>query len=287
MHTRSRLNNPTKRWGGKSNLAPWIIGHLPHHRVYVEALAASASVLMSKPPSKLEVINDIDDIWVNTYFVIRDQAEDLAAAVECTPYSRTEFESAREILPRWKELKLSALEVARLHIVLVRQSFSAGGQSWSRSTVRGENRAKLWAKLPDVIIRAMHRLRGVYIECRDYKEVLRRYDGEDTTFYLDPPYVGVEKNYYAANQAEGFDHDELRLVVDDLKGSVVISYYRSDYILKLYDGWRMASKKVTVHTGDTKRQETELLIIRASEFGRKRRKRMQPLFDDDGKPLLL
>ena len=74
MHTRSRLNNPTKRLGGKANLARWIIGHLPHHRVYVEALAASASVLMNKPPSKLEVINDIDDIWVNTYSVIsRDE----------------------------------------------------------------------------------------------------------------------------------------------------------------------------------------------------------------------
>jgi len=33
------------------------------------------------------------------------------------------------------------------------------------------------------------------IECLDYAEFIRRYDGSETLFYLDPPYWGCENDY--------------------------------------------------------------------------------------------
>jgi DNA adenine methylase len=53
--------------GGKWKLAPWIIEHLPLHSIYVEPFAGAGSVLMRKPRSKVEVLNDRYDRIVSAW----------------------------------------------------------------------------------------------------------------------------------------------------------------------------------------------------------------------------
>lgn len=270
-----RLASPLKRLGGKANLAKWIIGHLPRHESFIEVFGGSAPVLMSKLPCKgQEVYNDLDGLWTNSWTCLRDHNESLANLIHATPYSRAEFLHARDSIRSWRrgELHLEALELARLHMVVVRQSFSADGGSWSTSSFNGENRPRLWATLPFQIRMCLERLRGVYIEQRDYTYILERYDHERATYYLDPPYQGVEGRYYDVNRDDGFDHKALRDAVEGLKGSVVISYYKRDGIESLYAGWRCERKDVVVHAGEEKRVETELLFIRESRFGRRTRR---------------
>ena len=271
-----RLASPLKRLGGKANLAKWIRSHLPRHDSYIEVFGGSAPVLMMKPRCEgQEVYNDLDGLWTNTWLCIRDHNDELAELINSTPYSREEFMRARDTLRAWREgkIQIEPLELARLHLVVARQSFSADGGSWSTSTIDGENRPRLWAKLPLVIQGCLERLKGVYIEQRDYSYILERYDHARATFYLDPPYEGVEDKYYDVNRESGFDHEALRAAVENLKGSVVISYYQSDWIKALYEGWRCEQKVVIVHAGDKKREETEMLFIRESSFGRNSRRR--------------
>jgi len=286
----SRLASPFKRIGGKANLCDWIITHLPEHETYVEVFGGSAPVLLNKlRPKGQEVLNDLDGLWVNTYTIVRDQGEELTQLIAATPYSRSEFQNARDSIKEWRQgqLDIPPLELARLHLVVMRQSFSADARSWSTTQHGGENRPRLWAHLGRAIERAINRLQAVYLEQRDYRYILERYDHPRATFYLDPPYCGVEGLYYDVNRKDGFDHQALRDHVERLKGSVVISYYAHPDIEVLYAGWDIYSRMVTVHAGDNKRREKELLIIRYSDYARGRaRRQIQEFFDDDGRDLM-
>ena len=84
--------------GSKYSLAPWILRHLPPHRVYVEPFGGGASVLLRKRRSYAEVYNDLDGEIVNFFRVLRDPAlrADLINACRLTPYARDEFDQAYE-----------------------------------------------------------------------------------------------------------------------------------------------------------------------------------------------
>jgi len=48
-------------FGGKWAIAPWVLAHLPAHRIYVEPFGGAASILLRKPRSRIEVYNDLDE----------------------------------------------------------------------------------------------------------------------------------------------------------------------------------------------------------------------------------
>lgn len=85
-------------FGGKWQIAPWVISHLPAHRVYVEPFGGAASVLMRKPRSTIEVYNDLDEEIVGIFQQLQDPAQcsQLMRLLRRTPYARGAFEQAFE-----------------------------------------------------------------------------------------------------------------------------------------------------------------------------------------------
>ena len=89
--------NPILRWpGAKWRIADWIIQHFPEHDVYCEPFFGSGAVFFRKNPSGTETINDVDHNVVNLFRVVRDSADELAKAIELTPYSREEYRDCHE-----------------------------------------------------------------------------------------------------------------------------------------------------------------------------------------------
>lgn len=86
------LNYPGAKWG----MAKEIVALMPPHRSYVEPFFGSGAVLFNKPPSAIETVNDIDGDIVNFFTILREQPEELAAAVSMTPYARDVFNDAHE-----------------------------------------------------------------------------------------------------------------------------------------------------------------------------------------------
>jgi DNA adenine methylase len=255
------VERPLVRYhGGKWELAPWIISHFPTHRVYVEPFGGGASVLLQKPRCYAEIYNDLDGEMVNLFRVVRERGADLLAAIETTPFSRAEFQTAYEPTT-------DSLEWARR--VLMRSHFGHAGDGThgrvtgfrSRSVNSGTHPGMQWRTFPDSVAAIVDRLRGVVIENRDAVEVILQHDHKETLYYIDPPYVpetrDAGKDYRHEMTVE--QHRRLAEVLHEVAGGVILSGYPSTLYEELYGDWRRVERKALAEGA---RERVEVLWMR-------------------------
>ena len=254
--------SPITWFGGKSALAERIVQVFPAHTTYVEPFGGSAAVLLAKPPSLVEVYNDLDAGLVNLFRVVRDETlmERLRRALDLTPYSRAEFNSAKEPAD-------DPVEAARRFMVRQRQSYSGVNRVWGFAVDDGHRKASTilrWERGIEVLPEVCRRLRGVQIEQDDWRTVLKRYDRKRTLFYLDPPYVPstrVEGKY--SHELTEDDHRDLVAALLDLKGKAIISgYWHETYSPLEAAGWQRIEWDVLCMVAPGKRKaRTECLWL--------------------------
>jgi DNA adenine methylase len=217
-------------FGGKFRLSSWVSSFFPSHKTYVEAFAGAASVLMSKPRSKYEIYNDLNDQIVTVFRVLRNQksAKELERQLRLTPFSRTEFLGACEIE------KNDEIEIARKAIIRSFMGFSSdalfnpNSKGFKGACITSFTPPQAdWVNYWDCIKAFTKRLEGGSIENKDALELIARLDAEDTLFYLDPPYVQETRRAgtYMAHEMVDADHIRLIDLVKNLKGFVVLSGY--------------------------------------------------------------
>lgn len=266
----SILTRPVLRYmGGKWRMASWIIGHFPPHRIYVEPYGGGASVLLRKPRSYAEVYNDLDSEIVALFQVLREPetAAQLLRAMALTPFARDEFDLTYEI-------STDPVEQARR---LVARSFMGHGSTAvalrrktgfrADSNRSGSTPATDWRNLPDALADVIDRLRGVVIENRPALSIMRRFDGDDTLIYADPPYLhdtrsrkrvkGALEHAYKHEMSEG-DHLELLTFLAASDSMVVLSGYRSAIYDDMLTGWRRVE---TAALADGARARIEVIWI--------------------------
>jgi len=64
--------------GGKYNLLKALLPLVSRHHIYVEVFGGAANLLFNKPPSPVEVYNDVDGDIVNLFCVVRDHRDEFA-----------------------------------------------------------------------------------------------------------------------------------------------------------------------------------------------------------------
>ena len=253
--------------GAKWRLAPWIISHFPQHHCYVEPFGGSAAVLISKEPSSREVYNDKNFEIVNLFNVIRDDQmrTELLRLLVMTPYSRTEFEFAKEVgqndTPVMTALKL----LVRAQMGFGSAGATRGNTGFRLDTARGGTSLQsLWSELPANVLDVTERLRNVIIENTDAYNVIKQHDRSNTLFYLDPPYTldtRTNKDSYGKFEMREFEHTRLLELTLKSKGMFVISGYDNELYNDTLAGWTKSSRQTAIssHNGSGKR--TEVLWI--------------------------
>lgn len=248
--------------GGKWRLAPWIISHFPPHRVYVEPFGGGASVLARKKRVPTEVYNDLDERIVGVFRVLRDagKAADLMRRISLTPFARAEYED-------WC-FEAPIDEIDGAHRVLCASWFGQGSKGiHSRSGFDTRinpadgycSRERVYRSLPETISAFAARFAGVIVERGDAIKVMRRFDGEGTLHYVDPPYVtSTHNSRIYANYLTDADHEALAAALRSLRGAVVISGYDSPLYDRLFKGWKRFETRALA---DGARERTEVLWL--------------------------
>lgn len=239
------LDSPFKWVGGKSRLRKPIIDLLPEHTCYVEPFSGAAWVLFGKPPSQVEILNDIDQELITFFRVIKSEPEKLIDSFEWELASRAEFERLVDLNPN----ELSDIERAHRFYYLIMAGW--GGElnypRFATSITDGGHGNRLIGALKTLrerITPIYERLRTVIIENLDWRECIERYDRANVVMYIDPPYPENGCNY-AHNMRSWKDHHELSQRLAKTKCQWILSSYDIPQIRDLFDGFYVVSVQST------------------------------------------
>ncbi len=250
---------PVAAWlGGKKALHQKIIQVIDaiEHETYVEPFVGMGGVFLRRTwKPRLEVMNDLNGEITNLFRILQRHYPQFMEVMRFQVTSRREFERLRKCDPD----TLTDLERAARFLFLQRLAF--GGQVNGVFGVSKDTTPRFsLSKLEPLLDAAHSRLDGVVFENLDWSEVLRRYDGPASLFYLDPPYWGGEDDYGKGM----FDNDQFALIAGalaDLKGAFVLSINDRPEIRELFAAFepREVSLKYTVGSGQP--TEAKELII--------------------------
>lgn len=244
--------------GSKWNLTDWIIGFFPEHHSYLEPFFGSGAVLFRKPRSHIETINDLDGNVINLFEWIKNDPEKLAHEIYWTPYARQIYEDTYTAVPE------DSLQKAVNFYICAQMGygFRTNGErvGW-KSDIQGRERAYAasdWCSLPERILEASERLRGVQIECRPALEVMRRFNHKKVLIYLDPPYMPGTRHgkQYKCEMYDEDSHMELLNAAVQHKGPLLISGYDTDLYNDMLKSWH--KEEVLCYTQSRSRKKEVL-----------------------------
>lgn len=270
------INSPFKWVGGKSRLRKSIIPLIPDHECYVEPFGGAAWVLFGKAPSRVEVLNDIDEELINFFRVVKHQPENLIEAFDLELVSRSEFRRLADTEPR----SLSEVERAHRFYYLIMAGW--GGEAryprFQSSASDGGHGNRLFGALKTLRkrIEPVHdRLKTVIIENLDWSECIDRYDRVGTFFYLDPPYPRNGANY-KHNMRLLSEHWAVAERLANVQGRWMLSSYDTEEVRAIFrrynivpvqsaSGMKAAESDVKEH-GRKRTLNKEILVLNYDPF---------------------
>lgn len=247
------MKPPIPYFGAKQRIAHQIVALFPNHLHYVEPYAGSLSVLLAKPLSKIETVNDLDADLVTFWRVLRDQPDDLMAMCAMSPHSRAELKHAQSI-----PADVSDLERARRIWVQLTQGRSGTRYTtgWRFYLDAGATSTPMAAYLAGYVRRmppAAARTADVQLEARPALDVIADYGQSDATLlYVDPPYLGGTRrgSRYLHEMTATREHELLAEALTSCRAKVVLSGYPSQLYDSLYSGWSKTLMAATSQQGD-------------------------------------
>jgi DNA adenine methylase len=245
---------PLSYIGGKNRLASTIISIFPEHITYVEAFAGGAQVLFHKPPSNVEVINDLDFDVVNFFRVCQWHYEEFVRYLRFCLASR----KLHELHVKTDPATLTDIQRAGRFFYLQKNSF--GGlivkQRFHYAVIQNPNYNL--ERIPEIIEQTHRRLARVQIESLPYQQILEKYDRPTTLFYLDPPYW--QRKLYRFNMSDQ-DFRNLEACLHRVKGKFILSLDDHPEVRKLFGHWNIEQVKLTYTAQQqTGKRYSEVLI---------------------------
>ena len=253
-----KLRPPFKIYGGKKYLSKWILDSLPElngEEEYIEPYCGSASVLINKKKSQLEVINDLDPGIIAIFRAIRDESSLFVKKLKKIEYKKESFDKALT-----KTEFDNNINYAINEFILRRMSRGGMKKSFSASEVKDTNH---WLTIIEELPIISKRIKNCFIFNKPATDVIKAFNHENTICYVDPPDLQETRNLSDTCEYEmnTDDHIELSKVLIDFKGKAIISGYYSTLYKRLYKEWKCIKKAIPNNTSQTKTKKTECIWI--------------------------
>lgn len=250
--------------GGKRNLADRIVGRLRSipHTAYVEPFIGMGGIFLRRTwRARGEVINDINREVATLFRVLQRHFVPLMDMLRWQLTSRVEFERLKAARPD----TLTDLERAARLLYLQRTAFGGKVTGQNFGTTPGQPGRFDVAKLGPVLEAVHERLSGVTIECLPWEDLLPRYDGAETLFYLDPPYWGCETDYGDGIFAPA-DFERLAAALGNLHGPWLLSLNDVPQVRAIFAAFPMDSVPTTYTVSNAGSARVSELLITSPGF---------------------
>jgi DNA adenine methylase len=216
------------RPGGKTRLLKFILPLIPEHTAYCEPFFGGGAVFFAKPPSRHEVINDIDHDLIAFMRNAKLHRDALLDEMDLVLNSRREFEDYLA--------QPGLTEIQRAARWFIRNRLSFGGLGRTFAVGRTQPISSRAQRL--IAIQSLsRRLDRTTIENVSWERCFDLYDSPETFFFLDPPYFDGGGPLYA-----GWSEHELTRFcerVKQLRGSWIVTFQDCTQIRELLSGYRL------------------------------------------------
>lgn len=207
--------------GGKRKLTPSILPWIEAvpHVCYAEPFIGMGGVFLQRRYApKVEIINDRSREVATFFRVLQRHYVHFLDVMKWQITIRDEFDRLCRVDPD----TLTDLERAARFLYL--QACSYGGKPAGRTF--GLNQTQFYGfnltRLEPLLEAVYSRLQGVVIENLPFDDLIRRYDGPETLFYLDPPYWDCE-GFYGKGLFERADFARLAEILAGIQGRFILS----------------------------------------------------------------
>lgn len=256
--------------GAKTAVAKKLVEYFPPNyrdMLWLEAFGGSGIVTYHKPPSKMEVFNDLDEGISAIFYCLLFRFEEIGFRLE-------HFGQHSESILRWiqtPEHKEKQIDIVDKAISKIYQMcFSFGGLNdnigyWI-DPLHADRRKYTKMKLFDLNLWQMWRQRfhNVQIMNRPANDAVKLFDSSKMFVYCDPPYVEANRKsgLYELNFTDE-NHQELAKILSNIEGRFLLSYDDHPLIRELYADFYINEIWFTYNLqgrGLKRSKKTELLI---------------------------
>lgn len=234
---------------------------------FVEVFGGSGVMSQIIPRDRFPnvIYNDIDRDLVALHMTIKNNPDLLASILSLLPYSRyLHGYMTKNLIGR----ELGEIIGATVLFYILSTSFSGEiGSTFSTTKESRSSAAVRFVSHIAAIYDTARKFKDVVIEQLDFEELIKKYDSENTLFYLDPPYLDTERgesDYYR----HGFtlkDVNRLSSILKNVKGYFMIkinedneTFYKS---IPVIDRVEIKIKLSMDFVDGEKRREYKYLVL--------------------------
>ena len=188
----------------------------------IDVFGGSGKVLMNLN-AKIKVYNDVNNNLINFFSELKEHKEEVLKKLDYVLNSRELFE-------RYRKKSKDNLENAFRFLYNNILSFNGEGKSYSYSTKR--NKSITLVNINNAINTSYNDIKYWTIERLDFREIIKRYDSENSFFYLDPPYHNITDLY--DDNLKDEDYIDIKKSLCRIKGKYLLNINEDEFVLKLF-----------------------------------------------------